>query len=187
MSFLYSTIKQENNSQTHLQSSARGKRNVWDYHMWITWLSPMILGCGACELHFCTVRLYFEHHFIYKKLTGSHIEAWVSFIVMLKHFLGLCIIITLCGWTCFSTDGFCYLDGSLYNNFHEHQLCSIKSMWFSFSNLQVWGLSIFIENLGVIPTNSNSATMRLNSRQLSHPGLKEQRHEEGQSNPGTLN
>ena len=55
--------------------------------MCITSLSPLILGCEACEFHFCTVRLYFEHHFDYQKFTGSHIKARISFIVMLKHFL----------------------------------------------------------------------------------------------------
>ena len=32
-----------------------------------------ILGWEACEFHCCTMRLYWKHHFIYQKLTGSHI------------------------------------------------------------------------------------------------------------------
>ena len=40
----------------------------------------------ACELHFCTIRLYCKHTFIYWKLTGSQIRAFVVFIVMLEHF-----------------------------------------------------------------------------------------------------
>ena len=64
------------------------------------------------------------------------------------------------------------MDGSLYINIHEQQLYSIKSMWFSFINLQVWGLSIWIENLRVIPFNSNSWTLRRISRELYQPSLK---------------
>ena len=42
----------------------------------------------ACELHFCTVRLYCKHTFIYMKLTGSQISAYVVFFnVMPEHFL----------------------------------------------------------------------------------------------------
>ena len=43
-----------------------------------------------------------------------------------------------------------------------------------------------IENLRVIPTNSISTTLRRISRELYHPGLKVQRHEEEQSSVGTL-
>ena len=46
-----------------------------------------ILGCEACELHICTIWLYYKPHFIYPKLTVSHKGASVFFIVMLKHFL----------------------------------------------------------------------------------------------------
>ena len=46
-----------------------------------------ILRCKACELHFCTIWLYYKPHFIYPKLTVSHKGASVFFIVMLKHFL----------------------------------------------------------------------------------------------------
>ena len=35
----------------------------------------------------CTMRLYCKHTFIYQKLTGSQIRAFVFFIVMLEHFL----------------------------------------------------------------------------------------------------
>ena len=59
-------------------------------------------------------------------------------------------------------------------------------MWLSFNNLQVWGLFILIDNLRVIPTNSNSTTLRRISRELYYPGLKVQRHEEEQSSVGTL-
>ena len=59
-------------------------------------------------------------------------------------------------------------------------------MWLSFNNLQVRGLSILINNLRVIPTNSNSTTLRRISRELYYPGLKVQRHEEEQSSAGTL-
>ena len=45
-----------------------------------------ILGCEACELQFCTIRLYYKPHFIYLKLTVSHIRAFVFFVVMLKYF-----------------------------------------------------------------------------------------------------
>ena len=45
-----------------------------------------ILGREACELQFCTIRLYYKPNFIYLKLTVSHIRAFVFFIVMLKHF-----------------------------------------------------------------------------------------------------
>ena len=45
-----------------------------------------ILGCEACELQLCTIRLYYKPHFISLKLTVSHIRAFVFFIVMLKHF-----------------------------------------------------------------------------------------------------
>ena len=34
-------------------------------------------------------------------------------------------------------------------------------VWFSYNNLQVWGLSILIENLSVILTNSNSKFKRI--------------------------
>ena len=52
------------------------------------WLSlHYILGCEACQLHFCTLRLYFKHHFIYIYIiTGPHIRVFVFYIVMLKHF-----------------------------------------------------------------------------------------------------
>ena len=46
-----------------------------------------ILGCIECELHICTMRLYCKHNYIYRKLTGSHIRAFVFFIVMLKLFV----------------------------------------------------------------------------------------------------
>ena len=36
-----------------------------------------ILGCEACELHFCTMRPYCKHDFIHQTLTGSHIRAFV--------------------------------------------------------------------------------------------------------------
>ena len=49
-----------------------------------------ILGCEARELQFCTIRLYSQPHFIYLKLTVSHIRENVFFIVMLKHFLSIC-------------------------------------------------------------------------------------------------
>ena len=49
-----------------------------------------ILGCEACELQFCTIRLYYKPHFIYLKLTVSHIRAFVFFIVMLEHFWSIC-------------------------------------------------------------------------------------------------
>ena len=49
-----------------------------------------ILGCEACELHFCTMRLYCKHHFFNQNLTGSHIKAFAFFIVMLKHVLEFC-------------------------------------------------------------------------------------------------
>ena len=49
-----------------------------------------ILGCIACELHIFTMGLYCKHNFIYRKLTGSHIRAFVFFIVMLKHFWSMC-------------------------------------------------------------------------------------------------
>ena len=35
----------------------------------------------------CLSALYFEHHFIYQKLTGFNSRAFVFFIVMLKHVL----------------------------------------------------------------------------------------------------
>ena len=35
------------------------------------------IGIEACELHFYTMRLYCKHTFIYKKLTGSQIRAFV--------------------------------------------------------------------------------------------------------------
>ena len=38
------------------------------------WLSfALHIGLEACELHFCTMRLYCKHTFIYQKLTGSQI------------------------------------------------------------------------------------------------------------------
>ena len=43
-----------------------------------------------------------------------------------------------------------------------------------------------MENLRVIPTNSIRTTLRRISRELYHPGLKVQRHEEEQSSVGTL-
>ena len=49
-----------------------------------------ILSYKACEMHFCTMRLYCKHHFFYLKLTGSNIRAFVFFIVMLKHFWSIC-------------------------------------------------------------------------------------------------
>ena len=45
------------------------------------------IGLEACELHFCTMRLYCKHTFIYKKLTGSQIREFMFFIVMLEHVL----------------------------------------------------------------------------------------------------
>ena len=44
-----------------------------------------ILGCEACELHFCILRLYCKHFFFlfHKHLTGSHITEFVFFAVML--------------------------------------------------------------------------------------------------------
>ena len=35
------------------------------------------IGLEACELHFCTMRLYCKHIFVYWKLTGSQIRAFV--------------------------------------------------------------------------------------------------------------
>ena len=53
------------------------------------WLSfALHIGVEACELHFCTMRLYCKHIFNYRKLTGSKIRASVFFIVMLEHFVG---------------------------------------------------------------------------------------------------
>ena len=53
------------------------------------WLSfALHIGLEACELHFCTMRLHCKHTFIYRKLIGSQIRAFVFFIVMLEHFLG---------------------------------------------------------------------------------------------------
>ena len=46
------------------------------------------LGCEACELPFCTMKLYCKHHFIYQLLAGFHIRSLVLFVlVMLKHFM----------------------------------------------------------------------------------------------------
>ena len=56
-----------------------------------------ILGCESCELHFCTMRLYYKHYFIYLKLTGSHIRAFVCFIVMLNYFFDY-LFITIKRW-----------------------------------------------------------------------------------------
>ena len=50
---------------------------------------PYILGWEACEFHCCTMRLYWNHHFIYLKLTGSHITYICIFIVMLKYCLSI--------------------------------------------------------------------------------------------------
>ena len=47
-----------------------------------------ILGCEACELHFCTNWLYYKPHFIYPKLTVSHKGASVFFIVSANHSSG---------------------------------------------------------------------------------------------------
>ena len=42
------------------------------------WLSfALQIGLEACELHFFTMRLYCKHTFIYWKLTGSQIRAFV--------------------------------------------------------------------------------------------------------------
>ena len=49
-----------------------------------------ILGWEACEFLWCTMRLCCKHHFIYQKLTGSHIRAFLFFIVMLKHVWSIC-------------------------------------------------------------------------------------------------
>ena len=45
-----------------------------------------IMGCEACQLRFCTIRLYFKHYFIYRHPTDSHTSAFVFFIVVLMHF-----------------------------------------------------------------------------------------------------
>ena len=50
----------------------------------------------------------------------------------------------------------------------------------------MWGLSILIEILSVIPTNSNSTTLQRISRELYHPSLRVQGHKEELPSPGTL-
>ena len=39
------------------------------------------------------MRLYCKHHFIYQKLTGSHIRTFVFFIVILEFFLIFVLVI----------------------------------------------------------------------------------------------
>ena len=79
-----------------------------------------------------------------------------------------------------------WLDGSLHNIIHAQQPCIVKSMRISYSNFQVWDLSNMIENLSVIPTNSNSTAFRRISRELYHSSLKVQGHKEELPSPGTL-
>ena len=53
----------------------------------------LYIGLEACELHFCTMRLYCKRTFIYRKLIGSQIRAFVFFIVMLEYFFGVCVLV----------------------------------------------------------------------------------------------
>ena len=47
-------------------------------------------------------------------------------------------------------------------------------------------MSIVVENVRVIPTNSNSTTLRRISRELYHPSVKVQRHKEEHPSLDTL-
>ena len=85
--------------ETHMEPSCTAHMGpiwvpIWDPYrllagQWLMVGSVLhnILGCEACELHICTIWLYYKPHFIYLKLTVSHKGASVFFIVMLKHFL----------------------------------------------------------------------------------------------------
>ena len=55
-----------------------------------TWLYRFLIFAPLLTLHFCTMRLYYKHHFIYQNLTGSHVRAFVIFIVVLKHVCSIC-------------------------------------------------------------------------------------------------
>ena len=48
-----------------------------------------ILGWKECEFHCCTMRLYWEHHFIYQKLTGSHITHICIFYCYAEAFMSI--------------------------------------------------------------------------------------------------
>ena len=47
MDYATSDLTIQKNCQKHPQSSTKGKQNVWEYHMWITWLPP--LYSPSCE------------------------------------------------------------------------------------------------------------------------------------------
>ena len=52
-----------------------------------------ILGCEACELRFCTMRLYFKHRFIYQP-TSEHLY----FLLLCKSIFGVFVLIIIKLW-----------------------------------------------------------------------------------------